>query len=122
MGKMIGPRKVRAYGDNLKATAVKLSMMPGVQVQDVAEALDIHPFMLSRWRKEYREGRIVSTQGSDIDIAPKLSELQRLRHMLVSHAELAGSFENLINRWLSPINFKCSRNFCGFNYGGRRDT
>lgn len=24
----------------------------------MAEALDIHPFMLSRWRKEYREGKI----------------------------------------------------------------
>jgi transposase len=23
-------------------------------VKSVAEALDIHPFMLSRWRKEYR--------------------------------------------------------------------
>lgn len=39
MAKMIGPRKVRAYGDNFKATAVKLSNMPGVRVQDVAEAL-----------------------------------------------------------------------------------
>ena len=26
-------------------------------VKGVAEALDIHPFMLSRWRKEYREGQ-----------------------------------------------------------------
>jgi transposase len=24
----------------------------------VAEGLDIHPFMLSRWRKEYREGKL----------------------------------------------------------------
>ena len=37
-------------------TAVKLSDMPGVQVQTVANALDIHPFMLSRWRKEMRDG------------------------------------------------------------------
>ncbi|GAA66139.1 hypothetical protein P20429_0237 [Pseudoalteromonas sp. BSi20429] len=25
--------------------------------KDVADALDIHPLMLSRWRKEYREGK-----------------------------------------------------------------
>jgi transposase len=24
----------------------------------VAEALNIHPFMLSRWKKEYREGKL----------------------------------------------------------------
>jgi len=37
-------------------TAVKLSHMPGVEVQTVANALDVHPFMLSRWRKEVRDG------------------------------------------------------------------
>ena len=55
MGRPIGPKKVHRYSEEFKATAVKLSHLPGVQVQDVAEALDIHPFMLSRWRKEYRE-------------------------------------------------------------------
>jgi transposase len=27
-------------------------------VQDVARALDIHPFMLSKWKKDYREGKL----------------------------------------------------------------
>lgn len=88
MAKMIGPRKVRTYGDKFKATAVKLSNMAGVQVQDVAEALDIHPFMLSRWRKEFREGIIVSNEDPDIEIPPKLSELQRLRQLEKEHAIL----------------------------------
>jgi transposase len=35
---------------------VKLSQLKGVEVQAVAEALEIHPFMLSKWRKEAREG------------------------------------------------------------------
>jgi len=47
---------VHRYSVEFKQTAVKLSQMPGVQVQTVAEDLDIHPFMLSRWRKEAREG------------------------------------------------------------------
>jgi transposase-like protein len=38
-----GPRKIEKYGDRFKATAVKLSSVPGVQVKDVAAALDIHP-------------------------------------------------------------------------------
>lgn len=40
--------------------AVRLSDSIDVQVKEVADALDIHPFMLSRWRKEYREGKIVA--------------------------------------------------------------
>ena len=55
-----GPRKVGRYGEQFKATAVKLSSLPGVLIQDVAQALDIHPFMLSRWRKQAKEGLIVT--------------------------------------------------------------
>jgi len=33
-----------------------MSLKPDAMVQEVAQRLDIHPFMLSRWRKEYREG------------------------------------------------------------------
>jgi transposase len=51
-----GLKKVQRYGVEFKLTAVKLSHMPGVEVQSVANALDIHPFMLSRWRKEVRDG------------------------------------------------------------------
>ncbi len=53
-----GPRKVRKYSDEFKLTAVRLSQQPGIQVQTVAAALEIHPFMLSKWRKDVREGRI----------------------------------------------------------------
>jgi transposase len=51
MARATGPRKVHHYTAEFKLKAVKLSELNGVQVQDVAEALDIHPFMLSRWCK-----------------------------------------------------------------------
>jgi len=51
-----GPRKVQRYSLEFKLKAVKLSQLKGVQVQAVAEALEIHPFMLSKWRKEARDG------------------------------------------------------------------
>jgi transposase len=35
---------------------VRLTQAPGARVKDVAESLDIHPFMLSKWRKLAREG------------------------------------------------------------------
>ncbi len=56
MARTKSPRKVQRYTAEFKLKAVQLSKLEGVQVQDVAQALDIHPFMLSRWRKEAREG------------------------------------------------------------------
>lgn len=51
-----GPRKVQRYSLEFKLKAVKLSQLKGVEVQAVAAALEIHPFMLSKWRKEARDG------------------------------------------------------------------
>jgi transposase len=47
---------VQRYSLEFKLKAVKLSQLKGVEVQAVADALEIHPFMLSRWRKEARDG------------------------------------------------------------------
>jgi transposase len=53
-----GLRTVRKYSDEFKLTAVRLSQQPGLQVKTVAAALEIHPFMPSKWRKDVREGLI----------------------------------------------------------------
>lgn len=74
-----GPRKVARYGDRFKATAVELSALPGVLIKDVAEALDIHPFMLSLWRKQVREGVIVA-KARELDVE-SAAELKRLREL-----------------------------------------
>ena len=86
-----GPKKTLSYGLEFKRAAVQLSYRPGIQVQVVAEALDIHPYMLSRWRKEFREGRL-RPQAADAEAkrsnpAPvrevrKLQELEREHRML----------------------------------------
>ena len=74
-----GPRKITRYGEQFKATAVKLSSLPGVLIQDVAAALDIHPFMLSLWRKQVRDGVIVA-KGAKLDVQTT-AELKRLRDL-----------------------------------------
>ena len=48
-------------------------------VQDVASALDVHPFMLSLWRKQVREGIIVA-RASKLDVETT-AELRRLREL-----------------------------------------
>ena len=64
-----GPRKVRAYSREFKLTAVRLSQQPGLEVQAVAAALDIHPFMLSKWRKQVRDGALRG-KGRDLRVPP----------------------------------------------------
>ena len=88
MARALGPRKIHRYSEEFKATAVKLSGLHGVAVQDVARELDIHPFMLSRWRKEVREGRIgAKTKKVEIDTTTA-AELQALRRLQREHALL----------------------------------
>lgn len=75
-----GPRTTYKYSDEFKATAVRLSQLPDVRVQDVADALYIHPFMLSRWRKLAREGTIVTSKVQvDKDVAAELKALRKIK-------------------------------------------
>lgn len=55
-------RRVGRYDLEFKRQAVLLSSQPGVLTQDVARELDIHPFMLSRWKKELREGALMGRE------------------------------------------------------------
>src|SRR5881227_659423 len=72
-----GPQKIHRYGVAFKLKAVQLSGQPGVLIKDVAESLCIHPFMLSRWRKQVRDGELV---GDPPPLEPQqAAELQRLR-------------------------------------------
>ena len=77
MPKAIGPRKIGKYPLEFKAKAVALSHLPGLEVRQVAEALGIHPFMLSRWRKEARAGLFMVSGKIGLDAKP-VAELKRL--------------------------------------------
>ena len=58
MAAPVGPKKVHRYTLEFKIQAVRLANHPEIETQDVAHALDIHPFMLSKWKKDYREGKL----------------------------------------------------------------
>ena len=74
-----GPQKVNRHGLEFKFKAVQLNDQPGVLIKDVAESLCIHPFMLSRWRKQVRDGEL-SGVVPKIDTAA-VGELRRLREV-----------------------------------------
>ena len=70
--------RVHRYSLEFKLSAVRLSQLPEVQVQQVAEALDIHPFMLSRWRKQVRDGKLRG-KAMKVELDRKLvTELRQL--------------------------------------------
>jgi len=87
-----------------KATAVRLSELPDVLIQDVAQALDIHPFMLSRWRKQARE-RLIVTKGVKLD-DETVAELKRLRELEKKYKVLQQEHELL----KKAIRFTSERN------------
>ena len=93
-----GPRTTYKYSDQFKAAAVRLSQLPGVAVQDVAESLYIHPFMLSRWRKQAREG-LIMTKGVELDkdVAAELKALRKVKkdyeRLKLEHAILKKAIE-----------------------------
>ena len=80
-----GPRTVRRYSDAFKLAAVRLSQEPGIQVQTVAAALAIHPFMLSKWRKDAREGRLVGATQK----APTVTQMRELARLQQLEREYA---------------------------------
>lgn len=76
---MPGPQKINRYGMAFKLKAVQMSYQPGVLIKDVAESLCIHPFMLSKWRRQVRDGELV---GKPPPLEPAaVAELQRLREV-----------------------------------------
>ena len=89
MPRRLGPVKVRRYSLEFKLKAVKLSQLKGVEVQAVADALEIHPFMLSRWRKEARDGALRGRVSMPAAMkVPPTREMRRFQALQRSHALL----------------------------------
>src|SRR6266849_2291120 len=64
MAAPVGPKKVHCYTVE-------------IQTQEVAHALDIHPFMLSKWKKDYREGKLKTAAEAAGLSLPKVLQAPR---------------------------------------------
>lgn len=93
------PRRTWYYLNEFKVKAVQLSLLEDVQVKDVAATLDIHPFMLSRWRKEYREGKLVADKRQKvIPMAKDKKELNKIKQLEKEIAQLKQE-NDLLKKW-----------------------
>ena len=99
MPKSTKKKKTLSYSNNFKVTAVQMSLVEGVKVGTVAASLDIHPYMLSRWRKEYREGKIVADKrNKSLDIKRVKSDMDKLSQMEAEIAQLKKE-NDLLKKW-----------------------
>lgn len=77
--------KKHRHSIEFKVTAVKMANHPDIQTQDVATALHIHPVTLSRWKKEYREGKLKGETHPDgfaiREMESTVAENQRIRQL-----------------------------------------
>lgn len=97
MAARLSAKKLPRYSLDFKRKAVKLTQVPGIEVQVVAAALDIHPVMLSRWRQEAREGWLRGSEPRARREPPKVPvrELRRLQALERAHALLQEEHELL---------------------------
>ena len=99
MPKCNQPRKTWKYSNEFKAKAVELTYLDDIKIKDVAKTLDIHPFMLSRWRKEYREGKIVADKQNKVTCLNKeKNELDRLKKLEKENTRLRQE-NDLLKKW-----------------------
>lgn len=92
-------KRTQQYSTEFKIKAVQWSHEPHRSVKEVAEALDIHPFMLSRWRKEFREGKFGMVNKSKAPKAEgKLKEQDELKKLRRRIAELEEE-NDILKKW-----------------------
>ncbi len=103
MPKYTQPRKTWSYTNDFKVKAVQLSYQTDIQVKQVAEGLDIHPFMLSRWRKEYRNGTLKADGIRRVNVTKQKhtvnnKELTELKQLKRENAQLKEE-NDLLKKW-----------------------
>ena len=93
------PKRTLKYTNEFKVKAVQLSLLDGMKVKEVAQTLDVHPYMLSRWRKEYREGVIVvDKRTKTVTLHDDKTELNKVKKLEKENARLR--LENdLLKKW-----------------------
>lgn len=71
----------QVYTKSFKLMAVRLAEHSKIQNKEVALALDIHPFMLSRWKKEVRDGALTGVVAKQdlFEMEARMAEQKQIR-------------------------------------------
>ena len=58
MAKITSEEKVLEYSKDFNVKIVELTHKLDVKAIDIADMLGLHPVMVYRWRREYKEGKL----------------------------------------------------------------
>ena len=72
----MGKKSRRSYSEEFKASAVKMSLKPGVRLSHVAEELDVPVGYLTRWRSEARDAEDQASAEARIDAISENAKLK----------------------------------------------
>jgi len=90
------------YSLEFKLQAVLLSGHPDIQSKDVAAMLNIHPFMLSRWKKEMKDKKLtgrktISIPEADLQKAnKKIDKLEKQLQKLKEDNEILKKYNRFV--------------------------
>ena len=90
------------YSLEFKLQAVLLSARPDIQSKEVAECLNIHPFMLSRWKKEMKDKKLTGKKIITIPAAnlqkanSKIDSLEKQLRKLKEENEILKKYNRFV--------------------------
>ena len=73
MAKILSQERVFEYSNEFKVRVVNLTNKEGIQIKQISEGLGLHPLMVSRWRKEVRDGKLTVDDPRRIHMTLKKS-------------------------------------------------
>lgn len=62
MARILSSERVLEYSKEFKVMVVRLTHLEGIQIKSMSECMGLHPLMVSRWRKEVRDGKLVADE------------------------------------------------------------
>lgn len=71
MAKIKSETRVLEYSKDFKVMVVNLTHLEGVQIKTLSDCMGLHPLMVSRWRKEVRDGKLVADDSRRVQMTLK---------------------------------------------------
>lgn len=71
MAKIKSESRVLEYSKDFKVMVVNLTNLEGVQIKKLSDCMGLHPLMVSRWRKEVRDGKLTADDSRRVQMTLK---------------------------------------------------